>query len=149
MIVQGVCDSFLAELPQAIHDFTTTTGDVFKCALYSAAGNLSNTTTAYTATGEISGTGYTTGGFAWTAAQNITPTVSGTTAYWSWSVNPTWTTATFNLPVVGALIYNSTKANRAVAVFNFGLGITVTARTFTFPLPANQSSTAVLSLQVN
>ena len=149
MITQGICTSFLSELPQGIHNFTTTTGDIFKCALYTQSASLNNTTTAYTTTGEITGTAYVAGGFAWTAAQNITPQAIGNTAFWSWSVNPTWAAATFNNPVAGGLIYNSSKANRAVAVFAFPEVMIVQNRLFTFPLPANQSSTAVLQIQVS
>lgn len=147
MITQGICSSFLAELARGIHDFTTTTGDVFKVALYYETANLNNSTTSYITTGEITGSPYVAGGFAWTAAQNITPQVSGTTVYWSWSINPSWVNASFS--TAGALIYNSTKANRAVAVFSFGETITKVSDTFTFFLPANQSSTSILSLQVN
>ena len=107
-IYQTMCTSFKAEVAQALHNFTAGTGNVFKLALYLATANLGAETTAYTATGEASGTNYTAGGIVLT---NITPTTAGTTGYWSFE------TATFTnvtLSCAGALIYNSTNANRAV-----------------------------------
>src|SRR5437868_2637029 len=99
------------ELPQAIHNYTITTGHVFKFALIKVApaGTYGAASTNYSNitgnTDEVTGTGYSAGGFAWTAAQNLTPLTSGTQAYWSWSVNPSWTSATFS--TIGGMIYNS------------------------------------------
>jgi hypothetical protein len=90
------------------------------------------------------GSGYTTGGFAWTAAQNITPATSGTQAYWSWSANPSWTAATFSTS--GCMIYNSTASGKSVACYSFGGTQTVTAGTFTVTLPTNGAGTSVLQL---
>jgi hypothetical protein len=142
--------SFKTELPQALHDFTTTTGDVFKAALIKVtpAGTYGAASTNYSdITGnsdEVTGTGYSAGGFAWTAAQNITPLNSGTTSYWSWSVNPSWGGATFSS--VGTMFYNSTNSNRAVYTGDFGGTQSVTAGTFTVVLPANGVSTSVLAI---
>lgn len=143
--------SLKAELPQAIHNFTTTTGNVFKCALgiASPVGTYGAATTNYSdLTGNSdevpNGSGYTTGGFAWTAAQNTTPTTSGTTAYWSWSVNPSWTTATFSTS--GCIIYNSSASNKAVYVGSFGGTVSVSAGTLTLILPTNDASNAILRL---
>ena len=149
-ITSAMCGSFKAELGQALHNFTITTGHVFKCALIKATptGTYNASSTNYSnITGnsdEASGTGYSAGGFAWTAAQNITPANSAGTAYWSWSANPQWTTATFSAD--GCMIYNSSASNKAVAVFDFGGTKSVTAGTFTLQLPTNDSSNAILRL---
>ncbi len=143
--------SFKGELPQAIHNFTITTGHVFKIALgkVGPAGTYGAATVNYSdLTGNsdevANGFGYTTGGFAWTAAQNITPQTSGTTAYWQWSVNPSWTVASFS--TVGCIIYNSSASNKAVYVGSFGGTETVTLGTLTLVLPTNDSSNALLRL---
>lgn len=142
--------SFKGELPQAIHNFTITTGHVFKMALVKAspAGTYGAASTNYSdITGnsdEVTGTGYSVGGFAWTAAQNITPATSGTTAFWSWSVNASWTVATFT--ATGGMIYNTSASNKAVYVGDFGGSQTVTAGTFTFVLPTNNNTNAILRI---
>lgn len=142
--------SFKAELPQALHDFTTTTGDVFKVALIKVgpAGTYGAASTNYSnITGnsdEVTGTGYSAGGFAFTAAQNITPAASGTAAIWSWSVNPSWTTATFS--TTGCMFYNTSNANAAVYVGDFGGTQSVSAGTFTIVLPANTVGNAILQI---
>lgn len=143
--------SFKGELPQAIHNFTATTGHVFKAALGKASptGTYGAATTNYSdLTGnsdELSnGNGYTTGGFAWTAAQNITPLTSGTTAYWQWTVNPSWTSASFTAR--GVLIYNSSASNKAVYVGDLGGDQTVVSGTFTLVLPSNAVSTSLLRI---
>ena len=142
--------SFKGELPQALHNFVTTSGHVFKVALgkVSPTGTYGAATTNYSnLTGnsdEVSGTGYSAGGFAWTAAQNITPATSGTTAFWSWSVNPIWTSATFS--TVGCIAYNTNDSNAAVYVGDFGGTQTVSAGTLTLVLPTNNNSSAILRL---
>lgn len=139
-----------AELPQALHNYTAATGNVFKFALgiASPVGTYGAATTNYSnLTGnsdEVSGAGYTAGGFAWTAAQNITPAVSGTSAFWSWSVNPSWSSASFSTS--GGIIYNSSSGNRAVGVFSFGGTQTVTNGTFTAILPTNAAGTSILQI---
>ncbi len=140
-----------AELAQAIHNYTTTTGNVFKVALgkTSPAGTYGAATVNYSdLTGNsdevANGSGYTTGGFAWTAAQNTTPLTSGTTAYWSWSVNPSWTSATFS--TVGCIAYNSSASNKAVYVGDFGGTQSVSAGTLTLVLPTNGVSTSILRI---
>lgn len=143
--------SYKTELPQALHNHTITTGNVFKIAL----GKVSPTGTYGAATVNYSdltgnsdevpnGSGYTTGGFAWTAAQNITPTNSGTTSFWQWSVNPSWTSATFS--ATGCLGYNSSSSNRAVYVGGFGGTVSVTSGTFTLVQPTNNNSSALLRI---
>jgi len=139
-----------AELAQGFHNYTTTTGSVFKAALIKAtptgvygAGSV-NYSDITGNSDEVTGTGYSAGGFAWTAAQNTTPALTGTTAYWSWSVNPSWTTATFSSD--GTMFYNSSSSNKAVYVGSFGGTQSVSAGTFTIILPTNNSTTAVLRL---
>ncbi len=139
------------ELATATHNFTTTTGNVFKLALIipSPAGTYGAATTNYSdLTGNsdevANGNGYTTGGFAWTAAQNITPQTSGTTSFWQWSVNPSWTSSTFS--TAGCLIYNTSASNKCVYVGSFGGTVTVTSGTLTLILPTNNSTTGLLRI---
>lgn len=149
-ITTSLSTSFRSELATALHNFTTTSGNVFKAALIKSgfAGTYGASTTNYSAitsnSDEVVGTGYTAGGFAWTAAQNVTPATTSTTAYWSWSVNASWTSASFS--AAGAMIYNSTNGNRSVAVFDFGGTVTVNSGTFTVVLPTNNSTSAVLRI---
>ena len=133
-IQQGMCSSFKQESWLGIHDLDT---DVLKMALYTAAANLSQATTAYTPTGEVSGTGYTAGGETIT---NVQVLLSGTTAYVTFD-NPTWANASFVCR--GALIYNTSKANRAIAVLDFGADKTASG-TFTVQLPAATAAAALL-----
>lgn len=128
----------------------TFNGDTFFVALIIAAptGNYGAATTNYSGLGadEVSGAGYTAGGQALSA--NITPQTSGTTAFWSWSVNPSWVSASFSTG--GCEFYNgSTRAltGRSVYIGSFGGTQTVTAGTFTLVLPTNNSSNAILRLQ--
>jgi len=134
MIVQGQTTSFKEELYEAIHNFTT---DTFKIALYTANATLNQDTIAYTATGEISGAGYTATGQ--TLLNPVVSSASGV-AYISFD-NISWTSASFT--VRGALIYNSSKANRSVAVLDFGSD-KVTTSTFTITFPANTSTSAII-----
>jgi hypothetical protein len=129
----------------------TITGDTFKIALGKAGvtGTYGASTTNYSnLTGNsdevANGNGYTTGGFAWTPAQNIQPAFSSTQTYWSWSVNPSWTGAT--LSTDGCIIYNSSSNGRAVYVGSFGGTQTVTAGTLTLLLPTNGPGTSLLQL---
>lgn len=108
-----------------------------KMALYTSAADLGATTTAYTATGEVSGTGYTAGG---NTLVNVAVAVSGTTAYLTFD-NVTWTPAAFTAR--GALIYNASLGNLAVAVLDFGADKTATS-SFTVQLPASSATTAVV-----
>lgn len=149
--------SFKGELPQALHNFTASTGHVFKVALGipSPTGTYGAATTTYSTSAgasnfpgtnadEVTGTGYTAGGFAWTAAQNITPATSGTGAYWQWSVNASWTSATISTG--GCVIYNSSASNRSVYVGSFGGTQTVTGGTLTLVQPTNGVGTSLLQL---
>ena len=129
-----MCSSFKQESWLGIHDLDT---DVLKMALYTAAADLSQATTAYTPTGEISGTGYISGGIPLTGVQVL---LSGTTAYVVFD-NPVWPNASFVCR--GALIYNSSEANRAIAVLDFGADKTASG-TFTVQLPAATAAAALL-----
>lgn len=140
-IIQTLTTSFKVELPQALHNFTAVTGDVFKLALYTANANLGADTTAYTTAGECSGTNYTAGGIVLT---NVTPTFSETTAYWTFD-NAVFTNVT--LTTNGALIYNSTNGNRSVCVLNFGQNITKTAANLTVVFPAASATDAILRIE--
>jgi hypothetical protein len=140
-ITQALCTSFKREILVAEHDFTLTTGNSFKSALYTSSATLSAATTAYTATAEVSGTGYTATGQALT---NVTPSTSGTTALTDF-VDQTWTTAT--ITARGALIYNDTHASdAAVLVLDFGSDKTSTAGDFTIVFPAADASNAIIRI---
>lgn len=139
-ITQAMCTSFKVELMRALHDFTLTTGNAFKIALYTSAATLDATTTAYSATNEVAGTGYTAGGAALT---NVTPISTGTTAFTDF-VDAAWTTST--ITARGALVYNTTNSNRAVIVLDFGSDRTSTAGTFTIIFPAADSSNAIIRI---
>lgn len=146
-ITQAMATSFKVEILTAYHNFGTTvtragTGaDTFKIALYTSAATLGATTTAYSATNEITGTGYTAGGNTLTISQ--VPTSTSTTA-WLDFADSTWTAAT--ITANGALIYNSTQANRAVAVLAFGGDKTSTAGDFTIIFPTADSTNAIIRI---
>lgn len=139
-ITQAICSSFKSELLAAVHDFSAVGGDTFKLALYTSSASLGSSTTAYTTSGETTGTGYTAGG---QTLSNLGITLSGTTAYIDFS-DISWTGATFS--TAGALIYNASKSNKAVAVFNFGATYSVTAGTFSLVFPPPSTTTAVICL---
>ena len=145
---QAMCTSFKVELLNGIHAFGTTvarggTGaDTFKAALYLASATYGASTTAYSATGEVSGTNYTAGGVTLTW---VAPTSSGTTAYSTPSASFSWTNVTLSTAFDAVLIYNSTQSNKAVSVHTFG-SQTVTAGNFTLTMPTNDSSNALIRL---
>lgn len=146
---QAMTTSFKNEILQAYHNFGTTvtragTGaDTFKAALYYTTASLGAATTAYSSTGEVTGTNYTAGGVSVTNA--TAPTTSGTTAYWTPSASLTYTNVTISTAFDSVLIYNSTQSNRAVSVHTFG-SQTVTAGTFTLTMPSNAAGTALLNI---
>jgi len=136
-----LCTSFKVELLQGVHDFTASTGDTFKIALYTNSASFDASTTAYTTSNEVTGTGYVAGGETLT---NVTPTSSGTTAFIDFD-DVTWSTAT--ITARGALIYNSTASgNPAVAVLDFGADKTSTAGDFTIVMPTANASNAIVRL---
>ena len=136
-ITQAMCSSFKQQILLGEHDLDT---DVIKIALYTSAATLSAATTAYATSDEVVGTGYTAGGNTLAGA---TVSLSGTTAYVDFS-DTTWTTAT--ITARGALIYNSSKSNKAIAVLDFGADKTSTAGSFTVQFPANDSSSAIVRI---
>ena len=140
-ISQAMCTSFKKELMTATHNFTASTGNSFKLALYTSSATLSAATTAYSATNEASGTNYTAGGAALT---NITPTTSGTTAFTDFA-DLTFSNAT--ITANGAVIYNDTAAgDPAVVVLAFGGDKTSTAGDFTIQFPTADASNAIIRI---
>lgn len=139
-ITQALANSFKQELMVGTHNFTVTTGDVFKIALYTSSATLDASTTAYSATNEVSGTGYTAGGNTLT---NVTPTLSSGVAITDFA-DTTWTTAT--ITARGALIYNSSKSNKAVLILDFGSDKTATAGDFTIVFPTADSTNAIIRI---
>ena len=140
--------SFMGELLTATHNFTTSTGDTFKAALYLTTATNNASTTAYSATGEVSGTGYTAGGVTVTNGTSPSSTNTSSTAgvaYWTPSASLTYTSVTLSTAFDCVLIYNSSKSNKAVSVHTFG-SQTVTAGTFTLTMPSNTTSTALIRL---
>ena len=143
-----MCTSFLQELMQGLQNFTTSTGNSFKAALYLASATYNASTTAYSATGEVSGTGYTAGGVAVTNGTSPLSTNASSTAgvaYWTPSASLTYSSVTLTTAFDAVLIYNSTNSNRAVSVHTFG-SQTVTAGTFTLTMPTNNTTSALLRL---
>jgi hypothetical protein len=154
-----MCTSFMGQLLNGGHQFgsitlvsrtslTAPTTDTFKAALYLASATINAGTTAYSATGEVTGTGYTAGGISVTNANAVTATNSSSTAgvaYWTPSASLVYTTVTLTTAFDTVLIYNSTQNNTAVSVHTFG-SQTVTAGTFTLTMPTNSTTLALLRL---
>ncbi len=138
MITQGLVTSFKVQLLTATHDFTPTTGDTFYLALYTQSATLNADTTVYTTSGEVVASGYTAGGAVLTS---IAPTSSGDIAFTSFND----VTFTASITANGALIYNSTKSNKAVAVLAFGADKTSTP-TFVVTFPTFSSTTAIIRI---
>jgi hypothetical protein len=127
---------------------TAPTVDTLKAALYLASATVNASTTAYTATGEVTGTNYTAGGVTVTNATGPTATNSSTTAgvaYWTPSASITYTNVTLTTAFDAVLLYNSTQSNKSISVHTFG-SQTVTAGTFTLTMPSNTTSTALIRL---
>ena len=139
-ITSAICTSFKQELLVGTHNFTNTTGDAFKLALYTSSATLGASTTAYTTTGEATGTNYSAGGGALT---NVTPFATGTTAVVDFN-DLTFSTAT--ITARGCLIYNSTDSNKAVAAIDFGGDKTSTAGDFTIVFPTPTATGAIIRL---
>lgn len=138
-ITQGMANSFKVQLLNAQQNFSA---DTFKLALYTSAATLGETTTAYTTSDECPSTGnYTAGGNTLTV--NVTPTNTGNVAYVSFA-NTSWTNAT--ITANGALIYNNSKSNTAVAVLAFGGDKTSTNGTFAVNFPTADAASAIIRL---
>jgi len=138
-ITAAVCNSFKQEL---LAMTPHTAADVYKIALYTSAATLSKATTVYSATNEVGNSGsYAAGGIT---LVGFTVTLDTDTAILDWTTDPTATTAT--ITARGALIYNSTRANKAVAVLDFGSDITSTAGTFTITFPAATAAAGLVRI---
>ena len=148
-IAQAMCSSFKKELLEGVHNFKISGGDTFKLALYAEGGGgkssttatLGATTTAFTTTGEVANSGsYTSGGGSLT---RVDPSLSGTTAITDFA-DLSFTTAT--ITARGALIYNSSESNKAVAVLDFTSNKTSTAGTITIQFPTADASNAIIRI---
>ena len=139
-ITQAMATSFKKELLEAVHNFKNSGGDTFKIALYTSSATLSAATTAYSATNEVSGTNYTAEGNTLT---RVDPSSSGTTGFTDFA-DTTWSSAT--ITARGALIYNSTDSNKAVAVLDFGADKSSSGGDFTITFPAADASNAIIRL---
>ena len=139
-ITSTLTTSFKKELLEGKHNFAASGGNSFKLALYTSSATLGATTTAFTTTGQSSGTNYTSGGAALT---NIAPTSSGTTGFTDFS-DLTFGTAT--VTARGCMIYNDTNSDKSVATIDFGGDKTSTAGDFTIVFPAAAASTAIIRI---
>ena len=145
-IQQTATTSFKVELLQAVHNFGPTSPNTFKVALYTGSSSIGPSTTVYSTTNEVVGTGYTAGGNTLTIS--VSPTSGNNsssvpTAYISFA-NSTWTNASFTCR--GALIYNSTQGNKSVAVLDFGSDKTVTNDTFQIAFPTPDANNAIVRI---
>lgn len=144
-----MCTSFKKELLLGHHNFgvgvirAATTADSFKAALYLTTATINDTTTAYTATGEVTGTGYTAGGVAVSFA--TAPNSTGTTAFVTPSASISYSGVTLTTEFNAVLLYNSTQGNKAVSVHTF-TSQTITAGTLTLTMPTNDATTGLIRL---
>lgn len=144
-ITTAMCTSFKKELLERKHDFNVTSGHTFKIALYTSSASLDASTTDYTTSNEVVGTGYTAGGITLT---NVDPAISGTTAFVDFA-DATWTSA--SITAAGAIIYNTTtdggtSTTNAVAVLSFSGDKTSTNGDFVVQFPTADASNAILRL---
>jgi len=156
---QSMCTSFMSELMLGQHQLgtstivsrgslTSPTTDTLKAALYLTSATINAATTVYTATGEVSGTGYTAGGITVTNATAPTSTNTSATAgvaFFTPSASLVYTTVTLATAFDTVLLYNSTQSNKAISVHTFG-SQTITAGTFTLTMPANTTAAALIRL---
>lgn len=140
-ISTAMATSFKQQILQGQHNFTLSTGNTFKIALYTSSATLGASTTAYSATNEVASTGgYTAGGNTLT---NVTPTTSGTTAYTDFA-DTTWSTST--ITANGALIYNANASNAAVVVLAFGSDKSSSNGDFTIVFPVANATDAIIRI---
>ena len=137
-ITQAVCNSFKQELLQGLHDLD---GHTLKLALYTSGATLGPTTTAFSTTNESSGTNYTSGG---ATISNVAVSLSGTVAFVDFD-DVSFSRATIS-DAAGALIYNSSASNRAIAVLDFGGTKSVSGGTLTVSLPSASATTALIRI---
>lgn len=136
-ITAAFCNSYKQEILSGTHS----SSDTYKIALYTSTATLSKATTAYSATNEVSGTGYTAGG---ATLSGFSTSLDTDTAILDFTTDPTWASST--ITARGALIYNSSKSNKAVAVLDFGSDITSTAGTFTVTFPAATAAAGLVRI---
>ena len=137
-----MCTSFKQELLVGTHNFTNSSGNTFKLALFTNSASFNAATTAYTTTNEVSNSGsYSQGGGTLT---NVTPTTTGTTAVTDFNPDLSFTTAT--ITARGALIYNSSVSNKAIAVLDFGADKSSTSGTFSIVFPAKTATGAIIRI---
>ena len=137
-LVQGMVSSFKQQILLGEHDLDT---DVLRIALYTSSANLDATTTVYTTVGEVTGAGYTAGGNTLTGS---TVSLTGTKAFVDFN-DSSWSNST--ITARGALIYNSSKSNKAIAVMDFGSDKRSSGNTFTIQFPANSPDSAVIRIE--
>jgi len=145
-ILQTATTSFKVQLLQAVHNFGPTSANTFKVALYTAAADINATTTVYSTTNEVVGTGYTAGGNTLvisTSPTSANNTANVPTAFISFN-NSSWTNATFTARA--ALIYNVTQGNKSVAVLDFGSDKTVSNDTFQIIFPTPDANSAIVRI---
>jgi hypothetical protein len=136
-ITQAMCTQFKRDVMLGLHDLDS---DTIRIALFTSSATLNATTTAYATTNEISGAGYTAGGVALASASVINNSTSGCFD----ATDPEWTSATFTAR--GALIYNDTESDLAIAVLDFGGDFTVAGGTFKVVFPAQTKDTAIVRI---
>ena len=139
-ITSAICTSFKQEILVGTHNFTASSGDTFKIALYTSSASLGASTTAYSTSNEISGTGYTAAGATLTS---VTPALDGSTAVCDFA-DVSYTSASFTAN--GCLIYNDSQSDKAVAVIAFGGDKTVSSGTFTIQFPTADASNAIIRI---
>ena len=142
-ITSAICNSFKQEILVGTHNFTASSGNSFKLALFTSSATLNKSTTAYSTSNEISntsGSAYTAGGKALTS---VTPALSGDTACCDFA-DISFTSASFTAN--GCLIYNDTQADKAVCAVAFGSDKTVSSGTFTIQFPAADASNAIVRI---
>lgn len=140
-ITTAMCTSFKQELMEAKHNFLASGGNTFNLALYTSSATLGAATTAYSATNEVSGTGYTAKGAALT---NVNPTTSGTTAFTDFA---DLTFSSSSITARGALIFNDTASgDPAVCALDFGGDKTSSSGDFTIQFPTADASNAIIRI---
>lgn len=132
-ITTAVCNSFKQEILEGVHEST----DTYKIALYTDAATLGASTTAYSATNEVSGSGYSAGGLT---LSGLSTGLSGSTAYLTFT-DPVWSNST--ITARGCLIYNSSQSNKSVAVFDFGQNVSSVNGSFTVDFPGTGASSLI------
>ena len=139
-ISTAFCTSFKQGLMQGLHDFDNPGGNTFKIALYTSSATLGASTTAYSATNEVTGTGYTAGGNTLTS---VSPTTSGTTAYVDFA-DTTWASST--ITANGALIYNANSSNASCIVLAFGSDKSSSNGDFQIVFPTANATDAIIRI---